>query len=488
MRMFIFLVGFLLGLNLLGGVTQVESDSSVSSYRYYYVWFSSSDSSTVTYAELNANSTFCLSSHSSASTCNATAGLIWKNGTSRSQGPQPNLVYALAVSVNASHVVLNAELGWFQGACNPPSTKNDTFSFLYKKAEEQFKVTELNSQQKGKFSSVKFSASRALASQIAFAKNDMKVKNQLIIASPSKLTSSVHSQLIVDDFYLPVLVCCNTCLCINLQFPVPCSALQPQVYTITPDIRLCPSPSCGGYWYSAVNEATTICIDGSSASKCYAANLLGRIFGPSPTLVNASVTAYSSAFPLLASLDVVAAWYPATCAAAQGSFFKVQSLPSVSTKNITIKASLLNTAQVKTFTKLNLTLVTGALASDVTLGEEDLVTGDLVVASTTTNGSVLVPNQFYLPDIICCLSCLCVKPGNRTLPCPSTCQPNCAKPCNSTSFCDLNTNNDSWNCQIKPSVCPEYDRPVCGCNGVTYPNDCFREVAGVGSSSPGSCA
>lgn len=35
--------------------------------------------------------------------------------------------------------------------------------------------------------------------------------------------------------------------------------------------------------------------------------------------------------------------------------------------------------------------------------------------------------------------------------------------------------------------CAEYYAPVCGCDGVTYSNDCFAEINGVQSYSPGKC-
>ncbi|WP_367393055.1 Kazal-type serine protease inhibitor domain-containing protein [Lewinella sp. LCG006] len=43
--------------------------------------------------------------------------------------------------------------------------------------------------------------------------------------------------------------------------------------------------------------------------------------------------------------------------------------------------------------------------------------------------------------------------------------------------------------QINPdAVCPTVYQPVCGCNDVTYPNECAADAAGVQSTTPGPCA
>ncbi len=43
-------------------------------------------------------------------------------------------------------------------------------------------------------------------------------------------------------------------------------------------------------------------------------------------------------------------------------------------------------------------------------------------------------------------------------------------------------------CRVFPSSCPDARDPVCGCNGVTYDNECLANDAGVNVSSRGACS
>jgi hypothetical protein len=42
-------------------------------------------------------------------------------------------------------------------------------------------------------------------------------------------------------------------------------------------------------------------------------------------------------------------------------------------------------------------------------------------------------------------------------------------------------------CERRPIVCQPDANPVCGCDGVSYFNDCLRRSAGIGSGAPGEC-
>lgn len=43
-------------------------------------------------------------------------------------------------------------------------------------------------------------------------------------------------------------------------------------------------------------------------------------------------------------------------------------------------------------------------------------------------------------------------------------------------------------CKVKPEICPDVFKPVCGCNGRTYSNECYAARAGVNVKAEGACA
>lgn len=64
--------------------------------------------------------------------------------------------------------------------------------------------------------------------------------------------------------------------------------------------------------------------------------------------------------------------------------------------------------------------------------------------------------------------------------------------CNSALYCQLPAGQCSaadvaGTCAKTPDFCMRVSRPVCGCNGKTYPNECEARKAKVAIDSTGAC-
>jgi hypothetical protein len=60
--------------------------------------------------------------------------------------------------------------------------------------------------------------------------------------------------------------------------------------------------------------------------------------------------------------------------------------------------------------------------------------------------------------------------------------------CPDGTFCERAACGDAaGTCALFPIQCGNTEAPVCGCDGITYMDDCLRRSAGVSASTPGPC-
>ncbi|HKY90639.1 MAG TPA: Kazal-type serine protease inhibitor family protein [Nevskiaceae bacterium] len=275
------------------------------------------------------------------------------------------------------------------------------------------------------------------------------------------------------------------------------------------DPRLCPSPTCGGWFVREVNKPKSRCADGTFAETCHALRVdlsrLGLTDRGEARLHRQVVEGHALVRGRLerrrdgdVAADVLVAqegWAGQAGKTPRGKFVHLRGtdVVCVTAPCPSIEERLLNLPEQGTRMIDGVDLAaSGAPEERVARGYEELsqrpgilVAGRLESETLPTGISQRrIASEFYLRVAAAALppSDGQVCGGEDGIACPAG------------QFCDLApagscaTPGATGTCRTPPEVCPEFAFPVCGCDGVTYVNDCYRQGAGVPLDHEGACA
>jgi hypothetical protein len=243
------------------------------------------------------------------------------------------------------------------------------------------------------------------------------------------------------------------------------------------DPRMCPSPICGGVYVKRVNKLRTTCADGSTASECYAPILdwsalrltpdettaVDAEFRGQRILARGKLQKVDTPFGPLAGLVATDAWRGVTGTDPIGVFFGIRPSGIVCITYPCPELLALRLNQYRRHLELHSLDLTasGADASQLDLANTALYQGaGLLVAGTRQQisgpagrGLEIAAREFY------------TKVGSTS-----------GGSCSGTD-------------PLPPpgDFCPSVYDPVCGCDGITYGNDCERMNAQVRLAHPGAC-
>jgi hypothetical protein len=268
-------------------------------------------------------------------------------------------------------------------------------------------------------------------------------------------------------------------------------------FTIAPDLRLCPSPLCGGFWVSRVNRAATLCADGTLAPSCYVSELDLSRSGLSEEqeasvrgaaghlLMQGSIRSMTnSPFGTLGVFLGREAWLGHPGIAGTGTFYRARDteIVCITYPCANLRVSPLNARGLPQ-------LIAGVDLDDVSADPEDgyaeldkpqglIAAGELVPVSGPGGNSLeLRSSEFYV----------------RVDPEFEVCEPGSVRACRRGDFCNLGGKAQCGRagapgvCELRPQACIALFDPVCGCDGITYSNACTAHAAGVGIDHIGTC-
>jgi hypothetical protein len=271
------------------------------------------------------------------------------------------------------------------------------------------------------------------------------------------------------------------------------------------DQRRCASPMCGGLFVKRVNQAKTLCADGTLADECYVSEIgyngiglsdreeseLAAAVGSGKALIKARLYKKTFNGTTLGTLKASEGWLGATGSAANGTFYRGadNGIRCAKAPCASLTAYGLNGADSHNVIAIKLgTTATAADADVLARAEDALFTKEGVLFA----GGVALPK--CMPGANCGPFATATEFYVRVTHTEGrSCGGRGMGTCSAGQYCNWKTADicgaadAAGACSYAPDVCYQLVAPVCGCDGKTYGNECKAHAARTSVSSSGAC-
>jgi hypothetical protein len=276
-------------------------------------------------------------------------------------------------------------------------------------------------------------------------------------------------------------------------------------YIVTrPDLRKCAYPLCGGSFAQRVNRGDAVCADGTTQTECrilefdYSAlkldpgsqSKLTAAAGQGQALLRGTITKTAPiAGRTYDKLVVQEAWIARALQTPGGMFSRVRQLPLACPACATFQQELLNSPTSTqrlhslVFDKSWPAALVAELQDDAARHAEGVLFAG--VRSTSGGRQLLTVSEGYTPfpaypPVLGKLGEACGWRGR-----PQDCEAGLY--CKRLPAAACGRFDAPGTCTEKPTACTTVYKPVCGCDAMTYGNECEAGAAGISVDHEGAC-